>query len=332
MAHIYTTDDGVVVTCADGSSHKGSIVIGADGTRSKTRDLMREMALREAKTENKNGGTLCKIQQQLKLPRSTTLTGAATNPQHPYSSKYRMVQCSSPLQPHQKPDQAREVHNRNIAIHSLNTQDSCYLSLFEYLPRRKRSHPTLHTHADQEIQTAFKKLSHLPIDTTTTLLTTFKFHDSATITQIEEGILPHWSHNGRVVLAGSACHTMAPALDPGLGFTNAVLDVASLVNQLHQHIHPTTDHSPKPPPIKSTTSRAKERESKRTNLEAAFVAYQASRMNPLKDDYEASRMGIRLQTWRTPIMWFMDRYNVNLAIPGTRKRRALERALGRDVL
>ena len=123
----------LVVTCADGSSHRGSIVIGADGTRSKTRDLMRELALREAKSttttnERNNGGTLRKIQRKLKHSRQARLKGAATNPQHPFTSQYRMLRYYSPLQPHQKQGQARQVHGKDIAISfvsSFATMDIC---------------------------------------------------------------------------------------------------------------------------------------------------------------------------------------------------------------
>ena len=50
LTDITTTDDGVTVTCADGSTLDGSIVIGADGVNSKTRQVMRDIALKESPT------------------------------------------------------------------------------------------------------------------------------------------------------------------------------------------------------------------------------------------------------------------------------------------
>jgi 2-polyprenyl-6-methoxyphenol hydroxylase-like FAD-dependent oxidoreductase len=44
---IESDETGVRVTCADGSTYDGSIVIGADGVHSKTRRNMRELALKE---------------------------------------------------------------------------------------------------------------------------------------------------------------------------------------------------------------------------------------------------------------------------------------------
>jgi 2-polyprenyl-6-methoxyphenol hydroxylase-like FAD-dependent oxidoreductase len=39
LENIEETDDGVTVTCADGSTYQGSIVLGADGVHSQTRQL-----------------------------------------------------------------------------------------------------------------------------------------------------------------------------------------------------------------------------------------------------------------------------------------------------
>lgn len=45
---IENTEDGVVVTCTDGSKYEGSIVIGADGVHSNVRSIIREHMLQEA--------------------------------------------------------------------------------------------------------------------------------------------------------------------------------------------------------------------------------------------------------------------------------------------
>lgn len=47
LASIDSTEDGVVVTCSDGSTYEGSVVLGADGVHSKTRALVRELMLKE---------------------------------------------------------------------------------------------------------------------------------------------------------------------------------------------------------------------------------------------------------------------------------------------
>lgn len=46
LSDIQETDSGVVVTCTDGSTYEGSIVIGADGVHSKAQAIMRELALK----------------------------------------------------------------------------------------------------------------------------------------------------------------------------------------------------------------------------------------------------------------------------------------------
>lgn len=46
LAGIEDTGSGVIVSCQDGTTYEGSIVVGADGVHSKTRSLMREQALK----------------------------------------------------------------------------------------------------------------------------------------------------------------------------------------------------------------------------------------------------------------------------------------------
>lgn len=46
LTAIEETDDGVVVSCEDGSKYEGSMVLGADGVHSKTRSIMREKILK----------------------------------------------------------------------------------------------------------------------------------------------------------------------------------------------------------------------------------------------------------------------------------------------
>lgn len=52
LTDITTTRDGITATCADGSIFRGSIVIGADGVYSKTRQIMHDLALKENPTRS----------------------------------------------------------------------------------------------------------------------------------------------------------------------------------------------------------------------------------------------------------------------------------------
>ena len=45
VVDVHSGPDGVKVTCADGTSYDGTLVVGADGAHSTVRDLMRTAAL-----------------------------------------------------------------------------------------------------------------------------------------------------------------------------------------------------------------------------------------------------------------------------------------------
>ncbi|GKZ37349.1 hypothetical protein AbraIFM66950_008839 [Aspergillus brasiliensis] len=67
-----TTADGVTATCTDGSTYKGSIITGADGVYSKTRQIMRDIALHEDPTQ------------------------PWEDPEHPFTATYQLLYGSFP--------------------------------------------------------------------------------------------------------------------------------------------------------------------------------------------------------------------------------------------
>lgn len=207
LENIEDTDGGVVVTCADGSTYEGSIVLGADGVHSQTRRLMRELALSKS-------------------------PDAQVNEIEPFQHLYKTMWCSFPRQWKFSPGDHCISHGNKASLQFLNAQRRAWLFVYEKLdaPTTERVNFTegdmaafANRHAEMNIGDRLKVKDVFPLKT------------SGGMANLEEGILPHWS-GGRIVLAGDACHKFTP--NAGLGFNNALQDVVALVNELHGLLQP----------------------------------------------------------------------------------------------
>lgn len=203
LENIEETDDGVVVTCADGSTYEGSIVLGADGVHSQTRRLMRELSLKKS-------------------------PDAEVNDVVPFQHAYKTMWCSFPRRWEFAPGDHCITHGNKASLQLLNASDRAWLFIYEKLdtPTTERVKFTeedmeefVTKHADMRIGDRLKVKDVVP------------HRKNAGMANLEEGILKHWS-GGRVVLAGDACHKFTP--NAGLGFNNALQDVVALVNELHR--------------------------------------------------------------------------------------------------
>lgn len=113
---------------------------------------------------------------------------------------------------------------------------------------------------------------------------------------LEEGVLKHWS-NGRIVLAGDACHKYTP--NAGLGLNNGVQDIVVLVNELHRLLD------------SAGVGTAPGRE----ELATAFTRYHDARKQGVTEGLDFSRHATRLHAWPNWIYWILNRY-VLCNIPG----------------
>lgn len=264
----------VTVTCADGSTYTGDIVIGCDGVHSAVQRLA--------------FGSSSSSEQNLTRPRS----------------EYRGLFGSSPLPKGLAPACVTETHNKDIVFMILSTSDRAFWLVTNL--KDKDAPNTARKYSDKDIQELVDKYADHPVAANGTV--TFgdlwrTRHDPdgpsrPGMYDYLEGVAKRW-HSGRVVIVGDAAHQMTPNL--GLGGNNAIEDVASLVNQLHNLLREVSD---------PTT----------TELEGTFAKYQTERENRVKKTAGLTGRYTQWTSWRNWSGWFVqywvlpflgDRFMVN---------------------
>lgn len=195
---------GVEVRCDDGSTFRGSMVIGADGANSKVRQKMRELALK-ASAPN-------------------------VNEDKPYLSCYKVLWCTFPRQPCNDPGDTVEIHGKDVSLQCLNSQKRSWLFIYEQLeqPTRERV-----VYSQEDVEGFAKRHGDLAIGEQLKVKDVFPKRYTAGMSNLEEGIVKHWSWD-RIVLVGDACHKFTP--NQGLGYNNGVQDVVALLNGLNSEI------------------------------------------------------------------------------------------------
>ena len=136
LTDITTTQDGVTVTCADGSVFRGSIVIGADGVYSKTRQTMRNLALKENPTR-------------------------PWDSQHPYTATYQLLYGSFPSP--SPSGQGYDIQSKGKAIVYFSGPERGWFFLYKRLPT-PTSERTNYT--DQDVGTLAAEFAEFPLTRT----------------------------------------------------------------------------------------------------------------------------------------------------------------------
>jgi 2-polyprenyl-6-methoxyphenol hydroxylase-like FAD-dependent oxidoreductase len=139
VSDISTTENGVVVSCTDGTSYEGSMVIGADGAYSVVRKHMRLMALRDQQREN---------------------IAAFVNEERPFLISYRCFWVLLPILPDIKVGDANETYGPAVTIQFFVGEDSAIMGVYEKLEESTRE-PRRYTSADE--QSFVEKWGHLPL-------------------------------------------------------------------------------------------------------------------------------------------------------------------------
>ncbi|KAF6801054.1 FAD binding domain-containing protein [Colletotrichum musicola] len=271
LAEIRSTEDGVVVTCADGSSYAGSIVIGADGVHSAVRRQMRRLAIAEDPSREAEGGW---------------------DPEAPYKAHYRCMWASFPRPT--TAGQSYETQGTDQSVMYITGSERGWIFCYE-----KLSKPTTErvTFSKEDVEAHGERFADWPVTETLKVKDVFKERYSAGAAVLEEGICRHWSWNGRVVLVGDAAHKFTP--NAGLGFNNGVQDVVSLVNGLRKILGKDSE---------SGSASADQGAPLFEKLEAFFQAYRDERRESLETDLEQSARLTRLHAWASTKDWIMARY------------------------
>ncbi|GAD93915.1 hypothetical protein ANI_1_936034 [Paecilomyces variotii No. 5] len=211
VVNIQTTSNGVTVTCADGSTFHGSMVIGADGVYSKTREIMRDLALKEDPMR-------------------------PWDPQYPYTATYQLLYGSFPSP--SPSGQGYDIQSKGKAIMYFSGPERGWFFLYKRLPRQTRGR-TDYTH--QDIEHVAQEFAEYPLTRSVKVKDVWPRMLGAGLTNLDEGIVNNWSF-GRIVLVGDACHKMTTHL--GLGFNHGIQDVVLLCNSLQKAIRADRSGNP----------------------------------------------------------------------------------------
>ncbi|ROW03479.1 hypothetical protein VSDG_01303 [Cytospora chrysosperma] len=203
LASIESNSGGVVVTCEDGTSYEGSIVIGADGVHSATRRIMRDVSLKAS-------------------------PDAVVNDEKPFSVEYKTMWCTLPRLHEYAPGDHNITHGDTASLQLLNASKRSWIFLYEKLDGEPQERVT-YTEADMEAFAA--KHGDMAVGNLLKLKDIFPKRLGGGMANLEEGVLKQWS-GGRIVLVGDAAHKYTP--NAGLGLNNGIQDVVALVNELHR--------------------------------------------------------------------------------------------------
>ncbi|CAG8061412.1 unnamed protein product [Penicillium salamii] len=211
LQNIETHDYGIAVSCADGSTFQGSIVIGADGVHSKTRHLMREIALK--------GNPL-----------------RDWDTEQPYKSTFRLLYGAFPAS--SLPGEGYDVQSSGKSVVYFSGKTRGWFFLYDKLPQ-----PTTESNRynEKEVEALAGDFADFPLNGTLKVKDLWPNMSATGLTDLQEGIVKHWSL-GRIVLVGDSCHKFTTHL--GLGFNNGVQDVVVLCNNLRARVRETPNGCP----------------------------------------------------------------------------------------
>ncbi|OLN86982.1 2-heptyl-3-hydroxy-4(1H)-quinolone synthase 1 [Colletotrichum chlorophyti] len=204
LAGIKSTETGVIVTCDDGSSYAGSVVIGADGVHSATRRHMRELAIAEDPSREE--------------------TWDAVNP---FETNYQCMWASFP-----RPTEAGQnydIQGTDKSVMYVTGKERGWIFCYEKLPKPTKERISF---TEEDLEAYGQRFADWHVTETLKLKDVFKERYNTGAAGLEEGLCKNWSWGGRVVLVGDAAHKFTP--NAGLGFNNGVQDIVVLCNKLQK--------------------------------------------------------------------------------------------------
>ncbi|KAI1846334.1 hypothetical protein JX265_010918 [Neoarthrinium moseri] len=210
---------GVTVRCEDGSVERGTMVLGVDGVHSKTRAMMRVLAL------------------------ETGADADYINPERPFRAEYRCLWGTCPRPEACPPKSNVEAHGSERSLMFMTAQDQSWFFLYEQLEAPTDVRRDYTASDRDQLAMRFAGMSVLP---GLTFGDVWPTRTACGMADQLEGVLPHWrlapAAGGRVVLAGDAVHRFTPNF--GWGYNSGVNDVAVLASLLHAEVAQREDAPP----------------------------------------------------------------------------------------
>ncbi|KAM5347650.1 hypothetical protein ACJ41O_007474 [Fusarium nematophilum] len=204
LADIESYENGVKVTCTDGSLYEGSVIIGADGVHSKTRHLMRRLALQANPSRD-------------------------WDPEEPFVSSYKCMWVNF-MRLSEETGQNYDTQHNGQSLMYITGRERSWVFLYKKLPEPTQDRAF---YSPADIDEFASEFQHFPLNETLKLRDLWGKRVTAGMASLEEGVATHWSW-GRVVLVGDACHKFTP--NAGLGLNNGIQDVVMLCNGLRQAV------------------------------------------------------------------------------------------------
>ncbi|KAI9923864.1 hypothetical protein ASPWEDRAFT_38644 [Aspergillus wentii DTO 134E9] len=213
------TTDGIIVTTADGITHRGDVLIGADGIHSRVRQLMAEHI-------------------SLDNPaRSQEITQT-------FTSEYKCIFAVSRNDPSSPFLPDATVHNvyydNHSAVAATGSPGLVFWFLFVKTPLT--TSPNCPRYTDADADGLVEEYASVAPGPGYTIKDLWEARVNGALVPLEEGIIPQWSH-GRVMLMGDSVHKVT--INAGLGGNLAFEAIAhfsnALVSLLHDNPSPSTE-------------------------------------------------------------------------------------------
>lgn len=205
VTNITVSEDGVKVVCADGSTQEGSIVIGADGVRSRVRPHMQA------------------------LKRGTSVEDLPDSLTNPYVASYRLYFGNIPILPGLAANTRYDGARDGVSTQIVNGTDRALFGLYEKIDP-PTSKTTRYTETDK--RDIVDRWGHLYMAPGWKVrdVNDKKIGETGFI-DLQEGLIDEWSFQ-RIVLVGDAVRKLEP--HAGLGYNDGVTDLVVLVNGLRR--------------------------------------------------------------------------------------------------
>ncbi|KAI8631472.1 hypothetical protein F5Y19DRAFT_463222 [Xylariaceae sp. FL1651] len=213
-------EESVCVSCADGTTFSGSIVIGADGVHSRTREQLRQAMIREGQE-------------------------ADCDDEQPYEAAYRMLWCTFPRPASTPPGLGGETQDTNRTLAVMVGKESAMIICYEKLEKPTRERVD---YSEKDIAQYAESFANYPVSETLFFKDVFESHNAG-MANLSEGIVKNFS-KGRIVLVGDSCHRFTP--NAGLGLNNGIQDVVTICNELHATVQNSPDGNPSRAAIEAT--------------------------------------------------------------------------------
>lgn len=220
---------------------------------------------------------------------------SAVNEENPYLTTYRCLWIRTPsgLSTGLKPGTTCETHGDGAATQLFAGEGTAVMGIYQRLDKPTKDR-LRYTQADQDAMV--EELGHIPLlpENNLSLREAYENRLQSGLVSLEEGVLDHWSWDGRIVLAGDAAHKFTPST--GAGCNNGIIDVIALSNEIAKVVnkvgfHPSTEE-----------------------MASAFEEYHRARYPAVVQGCQESGNATAMATWMNGTLKFVDRYIFSIGI------------------